>query len=326
MSNPRLTGYLAVGLVMAAGCATYGRAERSARCVSGSLLELRDANGQRLPRLEASGIAYYQGRLVVVDDILSSLFIFDRMGKLSETVALTGFPPEGSKFEDLAIDPATHSFFAVGSHSGWDREVLEATSVLLRFRLGEGSEGLELHQDRIEAFPLYKSFEKLGLWRPMGMKIEGLAVDPKSAELYVGLREPIDRARIYGISLLGLEQAARGGTPPDLGLEVSFDAGRVEETPFSISALLWIPHRRGLLIATSTEDDTTHSFLGNRLWFYSREGQVELIQDTFDRGLKAEGLAMDEGCLYISYDNDQDDTEIPSQIRTLPLASLFDGQ
>jgi hypothetical protein len=202
------------------------------------------------------------------------------MGKLSGTVALSGFPPEGSKFEDLAIDPATHSFFAVGSHSGWDREVLEATSVLLRFRLGEGSEGLELHQDRIEAFPLYKSFEKLGLWRPMGMKIEGLAVDPKSAELYVGLREPIDRARIYGISLPGLEQAARGGTPPDLGLEVSFDAGRVEETPFSISALLWIPHRRGLLIATSTEDDTTHSFLGNRLWFYSREGQVELIQDT----------------------------------------------
>jgi hypothetical protein len=155
------------------------------------------------------------------------------------------------------------------------------------------------------------------------MKIEGLALDPAKKDLYVGLREPTDRARVYRISLPEMEEGARTGLPPVPELEVSFHAGAVEGTPFCVSALLWIPEWRGLLIATSTEDDTTHRFDGNRLWFYSRHGGVRLVQDTFDQGLKAEGLAMGDGYIYISYDNDQDDTEIPSQMRVVPIADLL---
>ena len=291
--------------------------------IGGFLLELRDADRQRIPRLEASGIAYFQGRLVVVDDILTSLFVFDRLGILSQTVTLGGFPAEGAKFEDLAFDEVSQSFFAVGSHSGWEQDRLQATSVLLRFRLREGGGGLEPYANRIETFPLYKSFEQLGLWRPKGMKIEGLAFDPLSSELYVGLREPTDRARVYRLSLSELEDAARGGPPAELELAVSFDAGMIDDTPFCISSLLWVPERHGLLIGTSTEDETTHLFLGNRLWFYSTTGRVELLQDRFDRGKKTEGLAAGGDYLYISYDNDQDDTELPSYLRTLPMNSLF---
>ena len=40
--------------------------------------------------------------------------------------------------------------------------------------------------------------------------------------------------------------------------------------------------------------------------------------------MKAEGLAVGGGELYISYDNDQDDTGSPSRLRVLPLASLGD--
>ncbi len=291
--------------------------------IDGFLLELRDANRQRIPRLEASGIAYFQGRLVVVDDLLSSLFVFDRLGILSQTVTLEGFPTEGAKFEDLAFDELSQSFFAVGSHSGWEQDMLQATSVLVRFRLKEGGEGLEPYANRLETFPLYKSFEQLGLWRPKGMKIEGLAFNPSSSELYVGLREPTDRARIYRLSLSELENAARGGPPAELELAVSFDAGMIEGIPFCVSSLLWVPERQGLLIGTSTEDDVTHRFLGNRLWFYSTAGRVELLQDTFDRGKKTEGLAKGDDYLYISYDNDQDDTELPSYVRILPMEGLF---
>ena len=112
--------------------------------IDGFLLELRDANRQRIPRLEASGIAYFQGRLVVVDDILSSLFVFDRLGILSQTVTLQGFPTEGAKFEDLAFDVLSQSFFAVGSHSGWEQDVLQATSVLLRFASKKGAKDWNL--------------------------------------------------------------------------------------------------------------------------------------------------------------------------------------
>jgi hypothetical protein len=155
------------------------------------------------------------------------------------------------------------------------------------------------------------------------MKIEGLALDAVRSDLYVGLREPTDRARIYRVSLPEMEEGARTGMPPVPELEVAFDAGSVEGTPFCISALVWIPARRGLLIATSTEDDTTHRFAGNRLWFYSRDGDVRLVRDTFDDGLKAEGLTVGDGYIYISYDNDQDDTEIPSQMRVVPIADLL---
>jgi hypothetical protein len=78
----------------------------------------------------------------------------------------------------------------------------------------------------------------------------------------------------------------------------------------------------GLLIVTSTED-ARHRFLGNRLWFASDRREVGMVLDTFDAGMKAEGLAVGEGKLFISYDNDQDDTGIPSRLRVLPLSSLF---
>ena len=314
-----------VGALLAAaiGVAAAPWVRSLPRTIDGFLLELRDADHQRIPRLEASGIAYFRDRLIVVDDLLSSLFIFDRFGILSQTVTLRGFPTEGAKFEDLAFDEPSQSFFAVGSHSGWEQDRLEATSVLLRFRLEQGAGGLLTVPEHIETLPLYRSFERLGLWRPKGMKIEGLAFDPKEEELYVGLREPTDRARIYRVSLPELREAAKGGPEAELELALSFDAGMNDETPFCVSSLLWIPERDGLLIGTSTEDETTHLFLGNRLWFYSAGDRVELLQDTFDRGKKTEGLAADGNYLYISYDNDQDDTGLPSYVRTLRMDNLF---
>lgn len=323
MSACRFARRLAKGSTLALLVLCCLSSARAVHRSAGTMLELRDGNGQRFERLEASGIAYYRGRLVVVDDIVNSLFVFNREGTLAQVVELEGFPSFGAKFEDLALDHTTESFFAVGSHSGTDREFFEATSVLVRFGLSEGSQGLEIDDRGIDRLPLNRSFEKLGLWEPGGMKIEGLALDPARNDLYVGLREPTDRARVYRVSLPEMEEGARTGIPPVPELEVSFDAGSAEGTPFCVSALLWIPERRGLLIATSAEDDTTHRFAGNRLWFYSRDGSVRLVQDTFDDGLKAEGLTMGDGYIYISYDNDQDDTEIPSQMRVVPIADLL---
>jgi len=77
------------------------------------------------------------------------------------------------------------------------------------------------------------------------MKIEGLAVDPSDKYLFVGLREPVDRARVYAFPL----EALRRGDPslrPDVWVE--FDAGFVENTPYCISALLWEPTLQGLLV------------------------------------------------------------------------------
>jgi hypothetical protein len=264
-------------------------------------------------------------QLVVVDDTLNTLFFFALLGRLSLRIDPLRFPRDAVKFEDLTFDPATRSFFAVGSHSGWERERFERSSVLLRFRLRRDGHGIGIEEDRIESLPLYRSFERLGLWRPKGMKIEGLAVGPGTDHLYIGLREPTDRARVYRLSLKGLEQAAGGGEPPPLEEALSFDAGKAEDTPFCVSALVWVPERQGLLVATSTEDESTHEFLGNRIWFSRLQGDVELVWDTFDRGMKAEGLAVGSDHLFISYDNDQDDTDIPSHLRTVPLEHLFGG-
>lgn len=316
-SARRVGGTFAVVLVLWCDPSLAPAARRN----PGVMMELRDRNGQRFERLEASGIAFYRGKLLVVDDIVNSLFVFHREGTLAQIVNLDGLPPSGAKFEDLAVNESG-GFFAVGSHSGTDREFFEATSVLVRFGLSEGSQGLRIDKRGVEELPLGKSFETLGLWRPGGMKIEGLALDPVSSDLYVGLREPNDRARIYRVSIAEVEAGVVAGMTPVPELEVAFDAGSVDGTPFCVSALLWIPDRQGLLIATSTENEETHRFAGNRLWFYSRNDGVRLVLDTFDVGLKAEGLALGEGNVFISYDNDQDDTEIPSQMRVVPLAEL----
>lgn len=291
--------------------------------IPGVILELVDERARRIPRLEASGIAYYNGNLIVVDDTLNDLFVFDRTGRLSHRIESERFPRARAKFEDLTVDPSNGSFFAVGSHEGWDRQSLEDLSVLLGFRLVERDARLVVDEPSVKRLPLHRGFEQVGLWKPRRMKIEGLAYDPRQGYLYVGLRVPSDRARVYRFLIRQLERGGTDGDPPVPEEVVSFDAGREKGTPFCISALLWLPVQGGLLIATSTEDETTHEFLGNRLWFFDEAHGVRLVQDTFDHGMKAEGLTVGDGQLFISYDNDQDDTGIPSRLRSVPIEFLF---
>ena len=163
--------------------------------VPGSTLELVDGAGHRLPRFEASGIAYFRGYLVVVDDTLNSIFVFDRKGRLSYDIEPNGFPRPRAKFEGLTVDAPRGRFFVVGSHTGWDRESLENSSVLLRFQLEERAGKLVVDESSAVRLPLWRSFERRGLWRPGGMNIEGIAYDPAEDHLYIGLREPPDRAK-----------------------------------------------------------------------------------------------------------------------------------
>jgi hypothetical protein len=301
---------LGIGAVLAAG--------------PNNLLELVDEEGRSMPRFEASGLAYFKDRLLVVDDTLNWIFVFSRDGRLLQRMEPARFPELRAKFEDLAFDPSTGDFFAVGSHEGWDQAVLENLSVLLRFRVVEQKGTLTVDESSVERLPLYQSFERLGLWKPNGMKIEGLAYDTEKDHLYVGLRKPRDRARVYRVKVESLIRAKTSGNAPHPEEIVSFDPGRVGGTPFHISALLWLPKSKGLLIATSTEDDETHQFLGNRIWHFSKSEGLSLVRDTFDDGMKAEGLALGDGHLYICYDNDQDDTGIPSRIRIIPFEHLLE--
>jgi hypothetical protein len=292
----------------------------------GSLLELSDSGGHRLGRFEASGVAYFKGKLIVIDDTLNSLFVFDRAGRLSQTIESDRFPHPRAKFEDLAVDGPAGRLFVMGSHTGWDRESLENSSILLSVQIAEREGRVVLDDSSVVRLPLWRSFERLGLWKPGGMNVEGLAYDPASDYLYIGLREPRDRARIYRLRARELSANDPGGEPPPLEEFVSFDAGWVDETRFSISALLWLPARDALLILTSSEDERTHEFLGNRLWSFVDASGVSLVWDTFDRGMKAEGLAVGDGQLFITYDNDQDDTDLPSRLRTVPLAALLQSR
>jgi hypothetical protein len=289
----------------------------------GSVRELVDEHGHRFARFEASGMAYFRGKLIIVDDTLNSIFVFDRTGTLSQRIEPISFPKPRAKFEAVAADPPGGRLFILGSHTGWDRESLANASMLLRLRLEERGGRLVVDDSSVVQLPLWRSFERLGLWTPGGMNVEGLAYDPASGYVYVGLREPSDRARIYRLqaSLLGAPESE----PATLEEVVSFDAGELGSNRFGISDLLWIQDPEGLLILTSMEDDTTHAFPGNRLWYFSETHGVRLVLDTFDPGQKAEGLALGEGLLFISYDNDQDDTGLPSELRAVPWEFVSRG-
>lgn len=272
-------------------------------------------------RFEASGVSYVAGRLAVVDDTLNSLFLFDTRGGALQSLDSPRLPVNRAKFEDVAFHHESQTLFAVGSHEGWTDEDLRNLSVLVEFRLKHIAAIASIDDTSVRILPLWKGFDELGLWKPKAMKIEGLAVDDAGETLYVGLREPTDRARVYAVSLASL----RAGEP-DLSLRLEFDAGLAGDTPYCISALTWDSERGGLLIATSTEEEASHGFLGNRLWFApsgSRvPGDVILVWDGFDAGMKAEGLALGAGKLFVVYDNDQDDTEIPSRLRVIPLDAI----
>jgi hypothetical protein len=281
---------------------------------------LVDESGRPFERLEASGVSYVQGRLAVVDDTVNSLFVFDTKGKLVERLDSDRFPGSQAKFEDISFTPfpsgsSGGTLFVVGSPSGLDGPMLERHSVLLEFQLRELA---AIESASVRPLPLYRAFERLGLWRVEGMKIEGLAVGDGGEALYVGLRQPVDRARVYRITLDSLRRDE--AVSPELVVE--FDAGIERDTPYCVSALVWDESRGGLLIATSTENESTHRFHGNRLWFAEPFGEPLLLLDRFDEGLKAEGLALGAGELFVVYDNDQDDTGLESRLRVIPHRAL----
>jgi hypothetical protein len=147
--------------------------------VPGSVGELVDGGGQRFPRFEASGIACFRGHLLVVDDTLNSLFVFDRKGRLSYRVESDRFPHSRAKFEGLAVDAPRGRVFVAGSHTGWDHQSLENSSVLLRLRLEERAGQLVVDESSVVRLPIWRGFERLGLWKPGGMNVEGLADDPR---------------------------------------------------------------------------------------------------------------------------------------------------
>jgi len=250
---------------------------------------------------------------------VNSLFLFDTNGGAIAAIDSVRLPSRRAKFEDVTFHHESKTFFAVGSHEGWTEEALRELSVLVEFRLADVD---SIDEHSVRRLPLWEGFDELGLWKPKAMKIEGLAVDSTGETLYVGLREPSDRARVYAVSVSSLRRG-----DPELSLRLVFDAGAAGGTPYCISALTWEPTLGGLLIATSTEEESSHSFLGNRLWFAPLrapadaehpDDEVVLLWDRFDVGMKAEGLALGTGKLFIVYDNDQDDTSIPSRLRVVP--------
>ncbi|HSF16389.1 MAG TPA: hypothetical protein VLK65_12655 [Vicinamibacteria bacterium] len=301
----RLTALVVAGLLPAGTASTDA---------PGELMELTGLDQKPFARLEASGVAYHAGRLVVVDDTENDIFVFDTSGRLVSRIHSAQFPEVQAKFEDIAYDEKSGSYLAVGSHSGFGPEDLDRQSLLVEFRIRRLG---AIDEKSIRTLPLREPFVHLGMWKPRAMKIEGLAVDARRQTLFVGLREPVDRARIYRSRLDYL----RSGEPR-LELALEFDAGSVESTPYCVSGLVWDSHASGLLIATSTEDDSTHEFLGNRLWYWTPGEEPVLLLDRFDVGRKAEGLALGAGRLFVIYDNDQDDTGIGSALRVIPTGAL----
>ena len=174
-------------------------------------------------------------------------------------------------------------------------------------------------------------------------RVEGLAVwvnDNNEKELVFGIRD------IPGKPLLRVSRAKMSDSELSLSEFFAFvakkpDAGPVE---WHISSLEYVKALDGFLVITSTEDDSTNQFYGNKLWFVSRKNlktsepssctdkfkdatKMMIEGKVFDSTMKAEGLAIIDNAgsrVALVFDNDYNKTRQTSKLAVLTLSDLIE--
>lgn len=217
-------------------------------------------------------------------------------------------------WEAMAKD-SDNNYYLIGSRSD-----------LIRFRLNDEKEKDPL-KIKIESKPtlldIKESFDSIKkVLRVSSPEIEGLAVRENfgTKELVVGIRE----TNAQTINLYRAELT--GNSKPSLQLFFPFNVSKTEKVNWHLSSIEYIPDWYGFLIVLSTENENPKEFYGNMLWFVSDKKSKELQQSPtdkietvnpttdqiFDRGMKAEGLAVicsNKATLkvVIAFDNDRKD-------------------
>ena len=292
--------------------------------------------------IEASGVEPIGDghRLVVAHDKDPLLYIVETAtGRiLGPPIDSPHFPKKndaGPKWEGMARD-SEGNFYLIGAHNGKTDQERATKSVLIRFRLNDGDspaiDDASITTWHVAGLEAALKSEGLSPEEVAARKVEGLTVreskdgDGKAhRELFVGLREPKDKVRIFMTDIT---------TPPspdadlDLKLAFAFPADPREGQASELTSLEYVPELSGFLVVTASEDKA-NAFHGNTLWFVAdgQTSQTKMVA-TFEVAMKAEGLAI-LGCekngprtavkLLITYDNDAHTTHIPSRMQTATL-------
>jgi hypothetical protein len=229
------------------------------------------------------------------------------------------------------------NYYLIGAHVGKSDEERASKSVLLRFRLKDGDLPA-IDDTSVIRWDISRSLEAvlhaagLGVKHVAQRKIEGLAIrESKKAdgslrrELVIGLREPSDKVRAFGVEITA---APSPDAELDLKPVFSFEAEPREGVTAQLTSLDHVCALGGFLVVTATEDES-NVFHGNTLWFVP-DGETSRARKvaTFEVAMKAAGLAVlgvDQAGprtavrLLITFDNDPHATKIPSRFQTATL-------
>jgi hypothetical protein len=341
--NSRLLGLVrALAAVGALGIVSASKADQlrlESPTLPAPLWEAGQVNGV----IEASGVEPIGdgARLLIAHDKAPELFVVDAASGRIMGAPLTSprFPRldgAGPKWEGMARD-SDGNYYVIGAHNGKTDEERASKSVLIRFRLKDG-DSPTIDDASIVRWDVARSLE--GVLNRAGLdatavakrKVEGLAIRERQGaggsgrrELFIGLREPNDKVRVF---------AADISNPPSANGELelknafTFVAEPREGVTSELTSLEYVPALAGFLVVTASEDKA-NAFHGNILWFVAdgEAGQAQKIA-TFEVAMKAEGLAVlgvvkdDQRTavkLVITYDNDAHATKMPSRIQTATL-------
>ena len=268
--------------------------------------------------------------LLVADDKQSDLFIVD-----AETGVIAG--------HRLSIGKAisTNPKWEAMAKDGKDYYILGTKcSCVYRFSLKNEAETDPAKINvEIESGPIAIKGEIGGT----DARVEGLAVwvnDNNEKELVFGIRDTpgkalirVYRAKISDGELSLLEFFAFVAKKPD-----------AQPVEWHISSLEYVQALDGFLVITSTEDDRTNQFYGNKLWFVSRtnlkssepssstgtfkDATKTMIEGkVFDSTMKAEGLAIIDDArsrVALVFDNDYNKTRQTAKLAVFTLSDLIE--
>lgn len=237
---------------------------------------------------EPSGIAPLpDGRFLVVEDEAKRPFALISFG--AEGIALENLPPvtdgERQRFDDLEAVARSPdgSLVVITSHSRTQkgkRQRSRERLARLRFegsRLGSIDTIDDLRERLADRYPaLERAAKERKMDSGRALEIEGLAFDPDSDQLLVGLRTPLVDGRAI-VVVLGDASRLFDGRDPDLEEELTLldlDGG-------GIRGLAYDRARGGFLILAKRETRGA----SHELWFWQRS------KDQEPRRARIEGLA-----------------------------------
>lgn len=294
-------------------------------------VDLRGDEGLLMDLKPTGAVWLGPDRVMVCDRRFNDFHIFDLTGRRYKFLS---YPIRSIPIAQFAcLTPLDEtSFLTAGSHHHEKNHVRYVSARSVVFRIGLEGEELARWCGEVNLEPdrALRATGNFGESPRTPLELQGLAVDTKNKRIFFGCSQPMSSQEsilVYEGKLDKFLARDKGFELKELKTDLKPETDPTTNTPYFLADMQYIPGE-GLLLLLGSQSYDKRTFGASQLWML-RGGfpPPKLVMKDIAPGNRAAGLAVRHikernYDVAITFDNDPEETRIPSRLLVLPGVKL----